>query len=105
MRALILLLGVLLSVSAEFVGIASAQSEPLREASGERSFYVVDKSHAPVFGSSDAVKPEPGREAKLGDFFFAVEETESRVLVARYPPVHELGWMEKSDLLQGARTR
>ena len=93
------LVGVLLWLSCACAGVASAQPEPLR-AGEERRFFVVDKSGAPVFGTSDAAAPEPGREAALGDFFFALEETPTRVLVAQYPPVREVGWMRKADLLE-----
>ena len=99
-------LGLLLWLSSGLVGVASAQPDVLREEGGleERSFFVVDKSGAPVFGTRDAATAEPGREATLGDFLFALEETETRVLVAHYPPVQEVGWMNKSDLLLEQRT-
>ena len=77
------------------------EPEFLRQDDGSHRFLIVDKSDAPVFGTADAATPERGREVALGDFFFALAENEERILVARYEPLEEVGWMNKSDLLEG----
>ena len=97
-RPVIAMLGLLLG----WTGDAVAQT-PLRGEDGNNRFFIVDKSGPEVFASAGATRPDRGPNVGLGDFVFALAETDDRIQVCRVSRgdvVEEVGWMNRSDLLE-----
>ena len=73
-------------------------SRLLTDNSGSNRFFIVDKNSSPVYATLDKSVLTESRPI-MGEIYFAIEETDTRVLVGFYGPWRDIGWMNKQDLL------